>query len=125
MNVGVGGFSETLKRRGQDIKTHWEQLLYRLARAGLLDRHDLEPGGYSYYAHTSGAPGRIGNAWVIGDSAGLATRDLCEGIGPAVRSGLLAAEAIAGHRPYDPATIAAHTSGHPWLSRLLALKYLR
>jgi flavin-dependent dehydrogenase len=125
INVGVGGFAETLKRRGQDIKNHWGQLLHRLRRADLVDRSDLEPGGYSYYAHTSATPGRIGNAWVIGDAAGLATRDLCEGIGPAVRSGRLAAEAIAGQGSYEPGMIAAHTSGHPWLSRLLALKYLR
>ena len=38
---------------------------------------------------------RIGNAFIVGDAAGLASRDLCEGIGPAVRSAILAAEAIA------------------------------
>ena len=44
---------------------------------------------------------RVGNAFLVGDAAGLATRDLCEGIGPAVRSGLLAADAIALGRPYS------------------------
>ena len=37
---------------------------------------------------------RIGNAFLTGDAAGLATRDLCEGIGPAIRSGQRAAQAI-------------------------------
>ncbi len=37
---------------------------------------------------------RRDNAFITGDAAGLATRDLGEGIGPAVRSGLRAAQAI-------------------------------
>ncbi len=122
--IGVGGFAETLKRRAQDIKAHWVQLLSRLTRAGLLEPGDLELGGCSCYAHTPTSPGRSGNAWVVGDAAGLATRDRCEGTGPAVRSGLLAAGAIAGQRAYNPTAIGAHTSGNAWLSRLLALKYL-
>ena len=42
-------------------------------------------------ARRRSSPRRLGNAFVTGDAAGLATRDLCEGIGPAVRSGLRAA----------------------------------
>ena len=34
---------------------------------------------------------RVDNAFITGDAAGLATRDLCEGIGPAIRSGQRAA----------------------------------
>jgi flavin-dependent dehydrogenase len=38
---------------------------------------------------------QIDNIFLIGDAAGIATRDMGEGIGPAVQSGILAAEAIA------------------------------
>jgi len=37
---------------------------------------------------------RYGNAFIIGDAAGLATLDMGEGIGPAIQSGIRAAEAI-------------------------------
>ena len=37
---------------------------------------------------------RNGNAFLVGDALGLATLDMGEGIGPAIRSGQLAAEAI-------------------------------
>jgi flavin-dependent dehydrogenase len=43
---------------------------------------------------------RRDNAFITGDAAGLATRDLGEGIGPAIRSGMRAAEAILEGKPY-------------------------
>ena len=43
---------------------------------------------------------RRDNAFITGDAAGLATRDLGEGIGPAIRSGLRAAQAILEGTPY-------------------------
>ena len=43
---------------------------------------------------------RSGNAFIAGDAAGLATRDMGEGIGPAIRSGLRAAQAILEGAPY-------------------------
>jgi len=44
---------------------------------------------------------RSGNAFITGDAAGLATRDLGEGIGPAIRSGIRAAEAILEGKAYE------------------------
>jgi flavin-dependent dehydrogenase len=125
VNVGVGAFAETLKRRGEDIKTHWKHLTRVLARSGLVDRQRLEPGGYSYYARSQTTPTQGGNAFVIGDAAGLATRDMCEGIGPAVRSGLLAADAIARADVYSVEGIRPDTLYRGWLSRVLGLKYFR
>jgi len=37
----------------------------------------------------------------VGDSAGLATLDMGEGIGPAIRSGILAARAVLENKPYN------------------------
>ena len=47
-----------------------------------------------------------GNAYLVGDAVGLATRDMCEGIGPAVESGLRAARAIGEGMDYALADIA-------------------
>jgi len=42
----------------------------------------------------------------LGDSAGLATLDLGEGISPAVESGLMAANNILGKGPYEKSKIS-------------------
>jgi len=42
----------------------------------------------------------------LGDSDGLATLDLGEGIGPAVESGLMAANNILGKGPYEKSKIS-------------------
>jgi flavin-dependent dehydrogenase len=95
INVGIGGMAERLKSGGDDIKRHWDHFAQGLRRRGFIDGAELSPKGYSYYLRSGVDIARLDNAFVIGDSAGLATRDLCEGIGPAVRSGLHAADAIA------------------------------
>jgi flavin-dependent dehydrogenase len=120
LNIGVGGMAHKIKRRGDDIRRHWEALVERLLSLELIDRPPAPPHGYSYYlrsvpAMLEEAPG----AYVVGDAAGLATRDMCEGIGPAVRSGLEAARKILaaraeadGVRPISP-----FTSGNPLVRR--------
>ena len=62
---------------------------------------------------------RRGNAFVIGDAAGLATRDRCKGIGPAVRSGLLAAHTICSGAKFDLDQVDAHTLGPRLVHRAL------
>jgi menaquinone-9 beta-reductase len=99
LNVGVGAIAERMKRRGQDIRAHWEHLATLLGRCLAPGAH-YDPGGYSYYLRGRVDVVRRDNAFITGDAAGLATRDLGEGIGPAVRSGLLAAEAILAGKPY-------------------------
>ena len=111
-----------LARRGGSIKTHWAHLVNRLAATGLVpDRGAAgwDPGGYTYYLRSHADAFRRGNAFLVGDAAGLATRDLCEGIGPAVRSGLLAADAIALGRSYDLAAVARHSVEHGLVRRAL------
>jgi len=93
LNVGVGGFAERIKSAGQDIKTHWARLAAKLD-GGLTRGAHYDPAGYSYFLRGRVDVVRRDNAFITGDAAGLASRDLGEGIGPAIRSGMRAAEAI-------------------------------
>jgi flavin-dependent dehydrogenase len=72
-----------------------------MLEARLAPGAQYEPTGYSYYLRGKVAVVRRDNAFITGDAAGLATRDLGEGIGPAVRSGLRAAQAILEGTAYD------------------------
>jgi flavin-dependent dehydrogenase len=99
LNVGVGGIAERLKRGGQDIRQHWAHLTAMLERR-LAPGARYDPSGYSYYLRGRVDVVRRDNAFITGDAAGLATRDLGEGIGPAIRSGLRAAQAIVAGEPY-------------------------
>jgi menaquinone-9 beta-reductase len=75
------------------LKNHWNLLVKKLEKSGLIRGHTYKPSGHSYYLREKPAEIRRGNAFLIGDALGLATLDMGEGIGPAVQSGLLAAEA--------------------------------
>ena len=99
LNVGVGAIAERLKARGQDIRSHWAHLAATLERR-LAPRAQYDPTGYSYYLRGKVEVVRRDNAFITGDAAGLASRDLGEGIGPAIRSGLRAARAILANEPY-------------------------
>lgn len=119
LNLGVGAMAARLKQRGESIHDHWNNFTGQLARGGLVEREDYAPAGYSYYLRDGVETLRLDNAFLAGDAAGLATRDLCEGIGPAVRSGLLAADAIALGRPYSLESVS------PWsLENRLARNWL-
>jgi menaquinone-9 beta-reductase len=99
LNVGIGGIAERMKKSGQDIRAHWAHLAATLER-GLAPGAQYDPSGYSYYLRGRVDVVRRDNAFITGDAAGLATRDLGEGIGPAIRSGLRAARAILGGERY-------------------------
>ncbi|MEJ2321056.1 MAG: NAD(P)/FAD-dependent oxidoreductase [Gammaproteobacteria bacterium] len=122
LNIGVGAMASRLKSRDDHIKHHWENLCEELGKAGLVTTDIPAPGGYSYYVRSGVDIGRLGNAFVIGDSAGLATRDLGEGIGPAVHSGLVAARAIATGAPYSLDSVKRYSGGNRWMRR--GLEYL-
>jgi flavin-dependent dehydrogenase len=121
LNVGAGGMSTKLKARGQQIRQHWDRLTQDLASLGVAGR-DWDPGGYTYYCRPRTEHVRKGNAFLCGDAAGMATRDLFEGIGPAIASGQAAARSIIDGVPYDLAAISAY-SCPPGLARR-ALEYL-
>ena len=123
LNCGLGGMAQRLKARGDDVKTHWRHLTTMLVERGFIDPAlALEPKGYSYYLRDSVEVirgGRSGNAFITGDAIGLATRDLCEGIGPAIRSGQLAARAITLGTDYSLASVSAYSAGIGLVRKLL------
>ena len=85
LNVGVGAIATRLKQRGENIKEHWRHLASKLERQFGIPMPS-DPTGYSYYIRGPLDVVRVGDAFLTGDAAGLATRDMCEGIGPAIRS---------------------------------------
>jgi len=93
LNVGVGAIAGRLKASGHDIRDHWGFLTSMLEER-LAPGAQYDPSGYSYYLRGNVEVVQRGNAFITGDAAGLATRDMGEGIGPAVRSGLRAAQTI-------------------------------
>ena len=122
LNIGVGAMALRLKDRKEHIKRHWEIFCNDLRKAGLTTTEIADPGGYSYYVRSGVDIGRKDNAFVVGDAAGLATRDLCEGIGPAVRSGLLAARSIASNEPYSLDSLKHYSGNSTWMRR--GLEYM-
>ena len=100
LNVCIGGMAAKIKRRGGDIKHYWRHFVAKLDDENMVRNFAYHPTGYSYYLRGKVDVVRNDNAFIIGDAAGLATRDLCEGIGPAVESGLLAADSIVNGSDY-------------------------
>jgi len=109
LNVGVGGMVEKMKARGGSIQQHWQSLLQKLDRLGLVQGHAFQPLSHVYFLNREQLQVQRGRALLIGDAAGLATLDMGEGIGPAIRSGILAAEAILQGRSYSPSSIAPYS----------------
>jgi flavin-dependent dehydrogenase len=116
LNVGVGAMAVRLQQRGQGIRQHWRYLTAKLERQFGL-RLSMEPSGYSYYVRGPLDVVRVGNAFLTGDAAGLATRDMCEGIGPAIRSGQRAATAILSGGTYTLGGVTGASLGGGLLSR--------
>ena len=94
VNVGIGAKESKLKANSDSLKRYWNKLIRRLDDEGIIHGHDYEPRGHSYYLAHKQTATRNGNAFLVGDAAGLATRDMGEGIYPAIRSGIQAADAI-------------------------------
>ncbi len=122
LNVGLGGLAGQLNRGGRNLRDYWARFTRRLQRKGLVGDVALAPKGYSYYLRGRVDRVRDGNAFLAGDAAGLATRDMCEGIGPAVESGLRAARAIVDGADYVLDDIAP-LSGGSFVSRALERRF--
>ncbi|MDX1432974.1 MAG: NAD(P)/FAD-dependent oxidoreductase [Gammaproteobacteria bacterium] len=125
LNCGIGGMAEKLKANGDDIKKHWRHFTGVLSKRGLVEGFEYAPKGYSYFLRGNVDVVRIDNAFIAGDAVGLATVDLCEGIGPAIRSGHLAAESILSGREYSLQGIAAHSSEHALVRKLLEYMFVK
>ena len=118
LNLGVGAKFAVLNSREETIRGHWDHFVGRMKELNLVDGHEFKPKGHSYYLRKNVEQVRIGNALVVGDAAGLATKDMGEGIGPAIESGIRAARAIAGGRPYSTRGIGKYSFPGillPWL----------
>ncbi len=123
LNVGIGGIATQLKSHRDDIKNHWQPFVEKLKDQGLVLAEIPDPGGYSYYLRSGVDTPRIDNAFVVGDAAGLATRDLCEGIGPAIRSGYAAADSIALDVEYDLSLVHRHSLNGSVMGRYLDYRF--
>jgi menaquinone-9 beta-reductase len=109
VNVGVGAMADTLNQKGERLQDHWQRFVEKLEQDGLVKGHTYNPLGYSYRLRSKQSEIQIGNIFLIGDSAGLATRDMGEGIGPAIESGFLAAEAILQGTKYNVRSILSYS----------------
>jgi flavin-dependent dehydrogenase len=109
VNVGLGGSAAALKAGNDTLKRHWNLLVEKLDKMGLVRGHDYKPVGHSYYLRGRSPVLRKGNAFIIGDAAGLATLDMGEGISPAIQSGIRAAGAILSGREYSLASVPRYS----------------
>ena len=111
INVGLGGMAVKLNRSKRNLHDHWRRFARKLDAVGLVHYAKYRPSGYSYYLRGAVAPVRDDNAFLVGDAVGLATVDMCEGIGPAVKSGLRAARAIVTDGDYSLDDISRFSVG--------------
>lgn len=122
INIGLGGMAGQLKQQGGSLHEYWRRFMTHLKRRGLVVGDDIQPLGYSYFLRGGAESASDRNAYLVGDAVGLATRDMCEGIGPAIESALLAAESIVTGSEYSLAGIAS-LSGQSFISRHIARKF--
>lgn len=123
INVGLGGMADQLKHQGGQVRQYWRKFVGKLERRGLVSYAHYHPTGYSYYLRGNVDVVSEDNAYLVGDSVGLATRDMCEGIGPAIKSGLLAARSIVTGADYSLAGIDKY-SGSGFVSKILGRKFV-
>jgi len=109
INVGLGGKAEKMKATGGRLQNFWGGFTEKLATDGLVYDAEYEPTGYSYYLRGNVNSVRDGNAMIVGDAVGLASIDMGEGIGPAIQSAILAANAISQNTGYDLSKLAKYS----------------
>jgi flavin-dependent dehydrogenase len=109
LNIGIGAKLSVLKSRNTSIREYWAYFIQKLESLSLVRDHSFHPRGHFYYLRQKRRRVRMDNVFLVGDSAGLATRDMGEGIAPAVESGLRAAGAIIHGRAYSLDSIRAYS----------------
>lgn len=109
VNIGLGGKADAMKSTSLRLQDHWDRFVRNLEQRGLVTGADYDPTGYSYYLRGNVDSVRNGNVFIVGDSVGLASNDLGEGIGPAVRSAILAARAIVENTEYSLKDVEAYS----------------
>jgi flavin-dependent dehydrogenase len=83
INVGLGGMADRLKHQGGHIQEYWRKFVERLEKRGLIRYDHYQPTGYSYY---------------LRDKVDVVS---CDNAYMAVKSGLLAAQAITTGADYS------------------------
>jgi flavin-dependent dehydrogenase len=116
-NVGIGSLAPRLQKDNNSLKSEWNQFIKKLADLSLVKDYQFNPNSYVYYLRGNVDVVRFDNAFLVGDAVGLATRDMAEGIGPAIKSGLLAAAAISKGTEYNLQAIKKYSSGKKLLNR--------
>lgn len=114
VNIGIGGKSKYFRKSGTNIHDHFRWFLDDLVRDRWLDpgtAENLKATGHPYFLYAWDGPVKNENCYLIGDSAGLASIDLGEGIGPAVESALMAANEILGEGTYSKEHITYYSMG--------------
>ena len=122
VNLGLGGKAKYFKSSGARIQTHFRAFLDDLVAEKRLDAAtaaDVQETGHPYFLFAYRGDIKRDNCFLIGDSAGLASVDLGEGIGPAVESGRLAAREILGLGVYRKEDISVF-SFRGFVRRLMA-----
>jgi flavin-dependent dehydrogenase len=114
--------ADKLKHRGGHLREYWRRFVAKLQRKGLVSYDEYRPTGYSYYLRGNVDIISGDDAYIVGDSVGLATRDMCEGIGPAIGSGLLAADSIITGAEYSLAGLSQFT-GKGLASKILERRF--
>jgi flavin-dependent dehydrogenase len=109
LNIGLGGSSSYFGQSKTHIHDHFRWFLEDLVKRRLLDdktSQELKPSSHGYYLFAQPGEVKRDNCFLIGDSAGLASLDLGEGICAAVESGLLVADDILGNSQYTKTAIS-------------------
>jgi len=109
LNVGIGAKTRKLEEKGISLKEYWELLIEKLENEVLVKNHIFQPKGHSYFLRQKNPVVRNGNAFTVGDATGLATLDMGEGIRSAIKSGMLAADAIVQNRDYSISSIPKYS----------------
>ena len=109
LNCGIGGMADKLSNSDTGIRGHWKKFMTRLNTKAMVRDFEFDPNGYSYYLRRDVDRVRIDNAFITGDAAGLATRDMGEGIGPAIESAQRAADAITTGGDYQLEDVTARS----------------
>ncbi len=124
LNIGIGGLSEKLSANSDNIHNQWQYFINELERLSLVKNYNFNARGYIYYMRDSIDVVQIDNIFIIGDAAGLATKDMGEGIGPAVKSGILAADAIITGKPLSLRTVKKYSFNRYQTRIKIFFKYL-
>lgn len=109
LNIGIGAKLSVLKSRKTSIRKYWTFFIQKLESLALVRNHSFHPRGHIYYLRQKRCQVRLDNVFLIGDSAGVATRDMGEGIAPAVESGLRAARSITHGSVYSIDSIRSYS----------------